>query len=244
MSQHLEREPKPAVRELDEHNPDNYLLLKSQETIDRMVDLQAQRIVDHYGSDPFVMVVILDGALVYGADLLKRINYHLLQRGINPQIRVETVAYSSYRGGKRVKHPEKIKETARRIKHSDRVLLVEDLVDSGKTLRFAQTEFRRRRPQELNTAVLVSKPAEAMGRQIRTVEVPVEFKAFEEEIPAWIAKYTFDVDGLFRGWPGLAGKMDTLDLEWYNKLTEFEKIPDQETWKALLEEKFKAQQAA
>src|ERR1700686_5508503 len=135
---------------------------------------------------PLVLVVILKGATVFAADLL---------RSLSIPAELEFVRAASYGSG-----------TSRgelRLAHMidgplvDRhVLLVEDIVDSGHTMEVITRRVRRMKPASLRLAALLDRPAR------RAVPVTIDFKGFV--IPdRFVIGYGLDYAGLYGELPGI-----------------------------------------
>src|ERR1700694_1230635 len=111
---------------------------------------------------PLVLVVILKGATVFAADLL---------RSLSIPAELEFVRASSYGSG--------TSHGALRLGHmadgpllGRHVLLVEDIVDSGRTLHAVTRRIQRLKPASLRVAALLDRPAR------REVGVKIEFPGF------------------------------------------------------------------
>ena len=84
------------------------------------------------------------------------------------------------------------------------VLVVEDIADSGRTLRAVLARLRRGRPASLRVCVLLDKPSR------RTRPLPIDFTGFR--IPdVFVVGYGLDHDGRWRGLPyiGVIGSAST-----------------------------------
>ena len=135
---------------------------------------------------PLVLVVILKGATVFAADLL---------RSLSIPAELEFVRAASYGSG--------TTRGALRLAHMidgplvDRhVLLVEDIVDSGHTVDAITRRMRRMKPGSLRLAALLDRPAR------RAVKVNIDFKGFV--IPdRFVIGYGLDYAGLYRELPGI-----------------------------------------
>src|ERR1700730_13234946 len=135
---------------------------------------------------PLVVVVILKGATVFAADLL---------RSLSIPAELEFVRAASYGSG----------TTAGRLRLAHmidgpldgrHVLLVEDIVDSGHTVQAITRRVRRMNPASLRLAALLDRPAR------RAVNVTIDFKGFV--IPdRFVIGYGLDYAGLYRELPGI-----------------------------------------
>jgi hypoxanthine phosphoribosyltransferase len=135
---------------------------------------------------PLVLVVILKGATVFAADLL---------RSLSIPAELEFVRASSYGSGT---SPGTLK-----LAHmvdgpliGRHVLLVEDIVDSGRTVYGVTRRIRRLKPASLRVAALLDRPAR------REVNVKIDFLGFT--IPdRFVIGYGLDYAGLYRELPGI-----------------------------------------
>jgi hypoxanthine phosphoribosyltransferase len=135
---------------------------------------------------PLVMVVILKGATVFAADLL---------RSLSIPAELEFVRAASYGSGTsagrlRLAHMVEGPLIGRHV------LLVEDIIDSGRTVTAIADRIRRLGPASLRMAALLDRPAR------REVEVKIDFCGFV--IPdRFVIGYGLDYAGLYRELPGI-----------------------------------------
>jgi hypoxanthine phosphoribosyltransferase len=135
---------------------------------------------------PLVMVVILKGATVFAADLL---------RSLSIPAELEFVRAASYGSG--------TSPGALRLAHmvdgplvGRHVLIVEDIIDSGHTVNAITRRLRRMKPASLRIAALLDRPAR------RAVKVDIDFLGFA--IPdRFVIGYGLDYAGLYRELPGI-----------------------------------------
>src|SRR6202023_3695523 len=112
---------------------------------------------------PLVMVVILKGATVFAADLL---------RSLSIPAELEFVRASSYHGGTTSSGRLQLAHMVDGPLVGRHVLLVEDIVDSGLTVNTIAKRIRRLGPASLRIAALLDRPAR------RVVEVKIDFCGF------------------------------------------------------------------
>jgi hypoxanthine phosphoribosyltransferase len=140
-----------------------------------------------YGGEELTIVSVLDGAILFTADLL---------RELDMPVRVETVSARSYRDAATA--PGQLSLGLERL-HGlvDRhVLIVDDILDTGRTLERLRREIGARRPRSLRIAVLLEKPCR------RAAHVRVDFRGFE--IPdRFVVGYGMDHDGRYRNLRGI-----------------------------------------
>src|ERR1700716_2167250 len=136
---------------------------------------------------PLVLVVILKGATVFAADLL---------RSLSIPAELEFVRASSY--GSATSSSGKVK-FARLVEGpltGRHLLLVEDIVDSGRTISVINEELASSLPASLRLATLLDRPAR------REVPVDIHFTGFT--IPdRFVIGYGLDYAGLYRELPGI-----------------------------------------
>lgn len=147
----------------------------------------ALRITDDYSlvlekEEPIIVLVTLKGALFFAADLMREI-------GIPSQ--VDFVRVSSYGAGTsttgKVQLSKEI-ETDIRGKH---VLVLDEIVDSGRTIKFLSERFLAQGPRSLKFAALLSKPSR------REVTVHVDY--IGREIPdRFVVGYGLDFNEKYR----------------------------------------------
>ncbi len=134
---------------------------------------------------PLVMVVILKGATVFAADLL---------RSLSIPAELEFVRASSYPTGTSSNGRLKLAHMVQGTLIGRHVLLVEDIIDSGVTVSAVARRIRRVGPASLRIAALLDRPAR------REVEVQIDFCGFV--IPdRFVIGYGLDYAGLYRELP-------------------------------------------
>jgi hypoxanthine phosphoribosyltransferase len=74
------------------------------------------------------------------------------------------------------------------------VLIVEDIIDSGHTLRFVMDLLQARRPSSLKLCTLLNKPTK------RQVDIPIDYVGFDIE-NKFVFGYGLDLDEKFRNLP-------------------------------------------
>lgn len=159
------------------------VLLPAEVIQARVRELGAQITADYAGLEPLI-VFILKGALFFVADLV---------RAIHLPLQIDFMVVTSYgpsteTGGARI-------VTALKLDIHDRhVLLVEDIVDTGLTLRSVLDHLWLRRPASLRICALLNKPAR------RQVKLELAYVGFE--IPdRFVVGYGLDYNECYRMLP-------------------------------------------
>jgi hypoxanthine phosphoribosyltransferase len=144
------------------------------------------------GSDQIVLVPILTGSIVFVADLIRHLPLKL---------RLGVVAVSSYPGRSMQSKGAAIRSEIPPDLAGKHVLVVDDILDSGRTLGLIRRLILEQKPASLRIAVLLRK--KLAGGVARAEEVPVDYAGFE--IPdEFVVGYGLDYDGYFRNYPQIA----------------------------------------
>jgi hypoxanthine phosphoribosyltransferase len=149
------------------------------------IDTLAAEIVAAYDGRPVTVVGILTGALVFMADLIRRIDLPL---------RVGFLTASSYRGPATAPGKLVIKDDLLPDVNDKHVLLLDDILDTGKTLTRVVARLIDRGAASVKVGVLLRK----VGRQ----EVPFEPDFVGFTIPdKFVIGYGLDFDDEYRHLP-------------------------------------------
>lgn len=156
----------------------------SKEEIAKRISELGQQISKEYEGEELVVVGVLNGAFMFVADLI---------REIKSPVRLEFMAVSSYAGTEstgEIKVSLDLKESIR----GKNVLIVEDIVDTGLTIKTLRGILQQKGPKSLRLASLLYKPS----RNIHKVEI--DYLAFEIE-DQFVIGYGLDFDGKYRELP-------------------------------------------
>lgn len=160
-------------------------VLFSPEEIQAGLQRLSREIEASYAGAEFTAVGVLKGAVVFMADLV---------RNLNTTVEMAFVGASSYGAGtvsgelklNFFPHEGEIK--------GRRVLLLDDILDTGKTMSALKREFLERGAAEVKTCVFLDKPAR------RAVELEADFRCFEVE-DLFVVGYGLDYAGRYRNLP-------------------------------------------
>jgi hypoxanthine phosphoribosyltransferase len=160
------------------------ILVGAEELERRIAELGSEISRDYAGKD-LVLLGILKGAVLFLSDLLRQIEV---------PAEVDFMAVASYGNATKSSGVVQIlKDLEGPIEGRD-VLIVEDIVDTGLTLRYLLETLQNRNPRSLGVCALLSK------REARIVEVPVGYIGFE--IPnEFVVGYGLDYQQRYRGLP-------------------------------------------
>ena len=170
-------------------------VMLSQEEIENKVTELAKQIEKDYEGQDLLLVGILKGASVFVADLMRKINLN---------VNIDFMSVSSYGSGTVSSGTVKIlKDLDVDIKDKN-VLIVEDIIDSGITLRNLYDTLMTREPRSLKLCTLLNKPAR------KKVDVDVDYVGFVIE-DKFIVGYGIDYDEKYRNLPYIAIVEDVED---------------------------------
>ena len=155
------------------------------DTVEARIREMAAQISQDYEGRNLHMICVLKGGIFFMTQL---------SRHITVPVSMDFMAVSSYGSGTKSSGVVKIvKDLDESIEGKD-VLVVEDIVDSGRTLRYLMDLLRDRGPASVRLATLLDKPSR------RVVDIHVEYTGFEIE-DVFVLGYGLDVDQKYRNLP-------------------------------------------
>jgi hypoxanthine phosphoribosyltransferase len=150
----------------------------------RVAELGEEITTDYAGRD-LLLIGVLKGAIFFIADLMRHLQVHC---------EVDFMAISSYGAGTDSSGVVRILKDLDINIAQRNVLVVEDIIDSGRTLRYLMRNLGARQPASLEVCALLTKPAR------REIEVPVRYVGFE--IPnRFVVGYGLDFAERYRNLP-------------------------------------------
>lgn len=160
------------------------ILIFHDEIVTAARELGKKLTEDYQGKNP-ILVGILKGSVPFMAELIKHIDTH---------IELDFMLVSSYHGGTSSSGVINIiKDIDQDIKDRD-ILFVEDIIDTGKTLKSLKELFEGRQPASVKIATLLDKP------EGRLVEIEADYTCFT--IPnEFVVGYGLDYDENYRNLP-------------------------------------------
>lgn len=168
-----------------EFDPSKIKVLYSQQKLDEIVGKVAKEIEDYYKpiTEEITAICVLKGSIHFYSDLLKKINLN---------IRYNFVHVSSY-SGEESTGKIKVKTWVDESLFNQHVLVIEDIVDTGTTLRFIMNYILKQKPKDLKLATLFDKKA-------FDHKVEVDF-AGDELGDHFVVGYGLDYNQLYRNLP-------------------------------------------
>ena len=160
------------------------VMLSEQEVDAKIAELGAQISKDYEGKE-IHLICILKGGVFFACELAKRITV---------PVSLDFMAVSSYGNSKESSGIVKIVKDLDEPLEDKHVLIVEDIIDSGKTLSHLIPILYKRNPIDIKLCSLLSKPSR------REAEVQIDYLGFE--IPdAFVVGYGLDYAQKYRNLP-------------------------------------------
>lgn len=164
------------------------VLIDEKMLADRIHELAAEIEADHAGVDDLLLICVLKGAYMFLGDL---------SRALHRPHSVDFMGISSYGRGITSSGAVQIIMDLKAPLDNRHVLIVEDIIDSGRTLTYMRRSLMARSPASLRICTLLNKPAR------REVHVDVDYIGFD--IPdEFVVGYGLDFDELYRNLPYIA----------------------------------------
>ena len=160
-------------------------VLLSEEEVDARIKAIGEQISKDYAGKQVHLVCVLKGGSFFLCELAKRITV---------PVSLDFMSVSSYGSDTKSSGVVKIvKDLDESLKDKD-VIIVEDIVDSGRTLSYLMEMLRDRGPRSLHLCTLLDKPDR------RVVDVKVDYTGFQ--IPdEFVVGYGLDYDQRYRNLP-------------------------------------------
>jgi hypoxanthine phosphoribosyltransferase len=152
------------------------VLISEEEIQTRVVELAAQISRDYVDTGDLVLVGVLKGAFIFLADLARQLQI--------PRT-IEFIAVSSYDTGSKSTGAVRLVMDVRGNIENKHVLIVEDIVDTGHTIKYLTGMLESHRPASVKTAALVRKAERA------EVDVDVDYLGFDIG-DEWVVGYGLD----------------------------------------------------
>ncbi|MFD2159297.1 hypoxanthine phosphoribosyltransferase [Rubritalea tangerina] len=160
-------------------------ILITEEEIRMRLDVLAQKVLIDFADEEIVVVILLKGALVFAADMCRRLPVPMT---------VECLNVASYHGD--IKSSGKVEFLDAKLPEvgGKKVLVLDDILDTGLTMRAVIDRLGELGAREVRGCVLLNK------LKVRDVECEADYKAFDIE-DEFVIGYGLDYRGRFRNLP-------------------------------------------
>lgn len=160
-------------------------ILIPEEEVDRRVREVAAKISEDYAGKSIHLICILKGSVMFACELAKRLTV---------PVTLDFMSVSSYGSGTTSSGIVRIVKDLDEPLEGKEVLIVEDIVDTGRTLAHLIEVMKTRRPASVKLCTLLDKPDR------RVTPVDVEYTCFQ--IPdKFVVGYGLDYDQKYRNLP-------------------------------------------
>ena len=160
------------------------VMISHDEIVDAAKKLGAQLTKDYQDKNP-ILVGVLKGSVPFMAELIKHIDTH---------VELDFMVVSSYHGGTSSSGVINIKKDVDQDVSGRHVLFVEDIIDTGQTLKSLRDMFKDRNVASVKIATLLDKP------EGRVVEIEADYTCFT--IPnEFVVGYGLDYNENYRNIP-------------------------------------------
>lgn len=160
------------------------VLLTEEELNRRIAELGAQISADYEGESVH-LICILKGSIFITCELAKRITV---------PVTIDFMCVSSYGAAMESSGVVTIKKDLEESIEGRNVIVIEDIIDTGRTLRYLLDDLTKRKPKDLKLCAMLDKP------ERRVTDVAVDYTGFE--IPdEFVVGYGLDYDQRYRNLP-------------------------------------------
>ena len=160
-------------------------VLFDEPTIFRRLDEIAAEISVDYRNRELTVIAVLNGSLMFMADLLRRIPLPL---------KLDCLSVASYHGKAQTSGEVIFNQVVAPDVKDRHVLILDDILDSGRTLAAIREKLETAQPRSIRVCVLLSK------RKRRAREVNADYLGFEIE-DEFVVGYGLDYDERYRNLP-------------------------------------------
>ena len=158
----------------------------TEEQIEQRVRELGAEISKVYGDEPVCLICILKGSVFFTCELAKRMTV---------PVSLDFMSVSSYGSGTESSGVVKIIKDLDQPLEGKNVLIVEDIIDSGRTLAYLIDILHKRNPNSIHLCTLLDKPERRVKKQVQ-----VKYTCFT--IPdEFVVGYGLDYDQKYRNLP-------------------------------------------
>ena len=160
------------------------VLIEEQRLQARVRELGVELARDYRGKD-LTLLGVLKGSIFFVTDLA---------RAIDLPLTVEMLGVSSYQGGTETTGEVRITSDVTKPMAGKHVLVVEDIIDTGLTMKFLLDNLRARQPASLKVCALLEKPSRARTK------IDIDYKGFVID-DVFVVGYGLDFAERYRNLP-------------------------------------------
>ena len=139
------------------------ILISEKELMKKVEDIATKISVDYLGKNP-VLICILRGGVLFLSDLMKRITIPL---------EIDFLSLSSYGNSTESSGIVKIRKDIDSDIYERHVIIIEDIVDSGLTLKYIKDYFQKHKAASIKICTLLDKP------KAHKIDIKIDYCGFE-----------------------------------------------------------------
>lgn len=158
----------------------------SNQEIQKRVDEIAKNLSEKFKDEVPILIGILNGSFIFLADLI---------RALDIDCEMDFIKLASYKGNKSTGTVRLLKDISADIT-GRHVVIVEDIIDSGLTIKFIKDRMEEAGPKSLTIITLLLKP------DVANLEFPIDIVGFEIA-PEFVVGYGLDYDQKMRHLPAI-----------------------------------------
>ena len=166
---------------------ENFDILINESNLDKRIEDLAKEIMRDYKNEDLVFVGVLKGAAVFMIELAKK---------IKNSVEFEFIQVESYQGTESTGKIKLKQDLIDKIEGRN-IIIIEDIVDTGRTLEYLREYIKKHNPKSVKVCTLLSKPSR------RIVELNIDYIGFS--IPdEFVIGFGMDYDQKYRNLPYIA----------------------------------------
>ena len=159
-------------------------VLIDEKTLQARIKEMAKQFMDEYKGKEITFICILKGSIFFTVDLAKN---------IDGDVRVDFVRVSSYKGEKSTGEIKMKQDLTESIQGKD-VIIIEDIIDTGRTLKYLKKYLEIKKPNSIKICTLLDK------KERRVCDMEADYVGFS--IPdKFVVGYGLDYDEKYRNLP-------------------------------------------
>lgn len=160
------------------------VLFTEREIADKVSELGAQIRKEYADEEQYIVVTVLKGSYIFSADLIRKLDTNAI---------IDFITASSYDGTQST-GVIRILQDIREDITGKRVILVEDIIDTGRTLAALKKDFIERGAKDVKICACLDK------KSARVIDVEADFSCFEIG-DQFVVGYGLDYNEKYRGLP-------------------------------------------
>ena len=166
---------------------ENFDILINESNLDKRIEELDKEIMIDYKDEDLVFVGVLKGAAVFMIELAKK---------IKNSVEFEFIQVESYQGTESTGKIKLKQDLIDKIEGRN-IIIIEDIVDTGRTLEYLREYIKKHNPKSVKVCTLLSKPSR------RIVELNIDYIGFS--IPdEFVIGFGMDYDQKYRNLPYIA----------------------------------------